>query len=65
MRKGAVILIENDRRKFVIQNYNGIMSQSIPSKTEEAVEALSEDDRDWLSDRLVEYRELLEYLQAN
>jgi len=41
------------------------MSQSIPSKIEEAVEALSEDDRDWLSDRLVEYRELLEYLQAN
>jgi hypothetical protein len=41
------------------------MSQSIPSKAEGALEALSEDDRAWLIDRLVEYRELLEYLQAN
>jgi hypothetical protein len=41
------------------------MSQSVPSKAGIAVEALSEDDRSWLIERLVEYRELLEYLHAN
>ncbi len=31
----------------------------------EALEALSEEDRVWLAERLVEYHELLEYLHSN
>ena len=35
------------------------------SNRTEALQALSEEDRVWLAARLVEYRELLEYLQEN
>ena len=35
------------------------------SKRTEALEVLSEEDRVWLAERLVEYRELLEYLHSN
>ena len=35
------------------------------SKRAEAFEALSEEDRVWLAERLVEYSKLLEYLHAN
>ncbi|MDH2902918.1 MAG: hypothetical protein PXZ08_03085 [Actinomycetota bacterium] len=34
-------------------------------KRNEALEALSEEDRVWLAERLVEYHELLEYLHSN
>jgi len=40
-------------------------THSNPSKLTTALDALSEDDRAWLTDRLVEYRELLDYLHAN
>ena len=47
--------------------YSVVMTQtsSVSSKRTEALEALSEEDRVWLAERLVEYRELLEYLHAN
>lgn len=35
------------------------------SKSTEVLDALSEEDRVWLTERLVEYRELLDYLHAN
>jgi hypothetical protein len=35
------------------------------SKKTEALEVLSKEDRVWLAERLVEYRELLEYLHSN
>jgi hypothetical protein len=35
------------------------------SKRTAALEILSEEDRVWLAERLVEYRELLEYLHTN
>jgi hypothetical protein len=35
------------------------------SKRTEALEVLSKEDRVWLAERLVEYRELLEYLHSN
>ena len=38
---------------------------STPSQVATALDALSEDDRAWLAERLVEYRELLAYLHAN
>jgi hypothetical protein len=41
------------------------LAQSTPSKRATALDALSEDDRVWLTERLVEYRELLDYLHAN
>ncbi|MHB1209516.1 MAG: hypothetical protein ACYC1I_07380 [Acidimicrobiales bacterium] len=34
-------------------------------KRNEALEALSEEDRVWLAERLVEYHELLAYLHSN
>jgi hypothetical protein len=34
-------------------------------RTQEEVESLSEEDRVWLAERLVEYKELLEFLHAN
>ena len=40
-------------------------TNSASSKKTEALEALSEEDRVWLAERIVEYRELLEYLHAN
>jgi len=40
-------------------------TSSASSKRTEALEALCEEDRVWLGERLVEYRELLEYLHAN
>jgi hypothetical protein len=40
-------------------------TNSASSKRTEALEALSEEDRVWLAERLVEYHELLEYLHAN
>jgi hypothetical protein len=40
-------------------------TNSASSKRTEALEALSEEDRVWLAERLVEYRELLEYLHVN
>lgn len=37
-----------------------------PSATQtEALKALSEEDREWLTKRLVEYRSLLEYLHSH
>src|SRR5665213_811812 len=47
--------------------YSVVMTQTscASSKRTEALEALSEEDRVWLAERLVEYRELLEYLHAN
>jgi len=47
--------------------YNVVMTQTnhTSSKRTEALEALSEEDRVWLAERLVEYRELLEYLHTN
>ena len=49
------------------RNYNPVMAQthSTPSQVATALDALSEDDRAWLTERLVEYRELLTYLHAN
>jgi hypothetical protein len=38
---------------------------SASSKRNEALEVLSEEDRVWLTERLAEYRELLEYLHVN
>ena len=35
------------------------------SKGTEALEVLSEEDRVWPAERLVEYRKLLEYLHSN
>ena len=35
------------------------------SNRTEALKVLSEEDRVWLAERLVEYRELLEYLHSN
>jgi hypothetical protein len=35
------------------------------SKRTEALAVLSEEDRVWLAERLVEYRKLLEYLHTN
>jgi hypothetical protein len=40
-------------------------AQTPPSKKASALDALSDADRDWLNDRLVEYRELLDYLHEN
>jgi len=37
----------------------------LSSKRTEALEVLSEEDRVWLAERLVEYRKLLEYLLTN
>jgi hypothetical protein len=40
--------------------------QSIPaSQTDGDIESLSEEDRVWLAERLVEYKDLLEFLHAN
>ena len=49
------------------RRYNVLMTQrdSTSSRKTAALEALSEEDRVWLAERLVEYRELLEYLHAN
>ncbi|MGD0393607.1 MAG: hypothetical protein ABSC41_13300 [Acidimicrobiales bacterium] len=43
------------------------MAQTFPtaSQKKDAVDALSQDDRLWLADRLVEYRELLDFLRTN
>lgn len=43
------------------------MAQTPPtvSQRKEAVDALSQDDRLWLAERLVEYRELLDFLRTN
>ena len=38
------------------------MSQVEPVSVEEALQKLSADDRAWLEERQVEYRELLDYL---
>jgi hypothetical protein len=35
------------------------------SKRTEALDALGKEDRVWLTERLVEYRELLEYLHSH
>ena len=40
-------------------------THSNPSKAITALKALSEDDRVWLVERLVEYSELLDYLHEN
>jgi len=47
-------------------NYDLVMSQtqSTPSKKSTALDALDESERDWLAERLVEYRELLEFLHS-
>jgi hypothetical protein len=37
----------------------------LSSKRTEALAVLSEEDRVWLAERLVEYRKLLEYLHTN
>jgi len=34
-------------------------------RTQEELESLSEEDRVWLAERLVEYKDLLEFLHAN
>jgi hypothetical protein len=43
------------------------MAQTFPTASQKkyAVDALSQDDRLWLADRLVEYRELLDFLRTN
>jgi hypothetical protein len=40
-------------------------TNSASSKRAEAFEALSEEDRVWLAERLAQYHELLEYLHVN
>jgi hypothetical protein len=35
------------------------------SQTKDDLESLSEEDRSWLAERLVEYKDLLEFLHAN
>jgi hypothetical protein len=40
-------------------------TRSTPSKKTTALYALSEDDRVWLTERLVEYRDLLDFLHSN
>lgn len=44
--------------------YNWLVTPtpSTSSKRTEALEVLGEEDRVWLAERLVEYRELLDYL---
>jgi len=51
----------------VASGYHVLMSQfnHTSVKRNEALEALSEEDRVWLAERLVEYHELLEYLHSN
>jgi hypothetical protein len=48
-------------------NYDLVMSQtqSTPSKKSTALDVLDELDRVWLAERLVEYRELLEFLHSH
>ena len=48
-------------------NYNPVMTNthSTPSRMTTALDAQSDDDRVWLTERLVEHRELLAYLYAN
>ena len=41
------------------------VSQVEPVTREEALKTLSADDRAWLEERRVEYRELLDYLHDN
>jgi len=50
-----------------MHRYNMYMTQTnhASSKRIEALEVLSEEDRVWLTERLVEYRQLLEYLHTN
>ncbi len=40
-------------------------TQSTPSKKTTALEALNEIDRTWLAERLVEYRDVLDFLRAH
>jgi hypothetical protein len=40
-------------------------TQSTPSKKSTALEALSAIDRAWLAERLVEYRDVLDFLRAH
>ena len=51
----------------VASGYHVFMTQfnHASVKRNEALEALSEEDRVWLAERLVEYHELLEYLHSN
>ena len=48
-------------------NYDLVMSQteSTPPKKSTALDALDESDRVWLAQRLVEYRELLDFLHSH
>lgn len=50
-----------------VHRYNVFMTQTnhTSSKRTAALEVLSEEDRVWLAERLVEYRKLLEYLHTN
>ena len=43
------------------------MAQTPPtvSQRKEAADVLSQDDRLWLAERLIEYRELLDFLRTN
>jgi hypothetical protein len=56
-----------DLYEVTSHNYDECMSQtqSTPSKKSTALEALSEIDRTWLAERLVEYRDILDFLQAH
>jgi hypothetical protein len=49
------------------RNYSMSMAQarSFPSKKSTAPDAIGEIDRVWLTERLAEYRDLLDYLHAN
>jgi hypothetical protein len=49
------------------RNYSLSMAQthSFPSKKSTALDAIGEIDRVWLTERLAEYRDLLDYLHAN
>lgn len=42
--------------------YGGAVSEAHAVEREEALARLSAEDRAWLEDRLVEYREVLQYL---
>lgn len=57
------------KRFFIVaaRRQHIFMPQNIPRspKSSEAQDLLNEEDRVWLAERLVEYRELLEYLHSH
>jgi len=63
-RNWAVI---SDLYEVTSHNYDYVMSQtqSTPSKKSAALDVLDEIDRAWLAERLLDYRELLDFLHSH